>query len=117
MSSKLNKQNRLAFWCQKVLPLVYDESLSYYELLGKVVRHLNDNTDAINVLIEFFNNYAAEIKEVIEEMLEDGDLDPIIATVLGALIASPYDESKTYILFDYCIYDGKLYRANASTTG
>lgn len=21
------------FWCQKVLPLVYDESLSYYELL------------------------------------------------------------------------------------
>lgn len=117
MSSTLNRQNRLAFWCQKVLPLVYDDSLSYYELLCKVVKHLNDNTDAINVLIEFFNSYAAEIKEVIEEMLEDGELDPIIANVLGALIASPYDESETYIQFDYCIYNSKLYRANSSTTG
>jgi hypothetical protein len=25
------------FWCQKALPLVYDDSLSYYELLCKVV--------------------------------------------------------------------------------
>lgn len=30
------------FWCQKVLPLVYDDSLSYYELLCKVVNYLND---------------------------------------------------------------------------
>ena len=117
MSSTLNRQNRLAFWCQKVLPLVYDESLSYYELLCKVVKHLNDNTDAINVLIEFFNSYAAEVKKVIEEMLEDGELDPVIASVLGALIASPYDESEHYILFDYCIYNSKLYRANGATTG
>ena len=30
------------FWCQKVLPLVYDESLSYYETLCKVVTYIND---------------------------------------------------------------------------
>ena len=30
------------FWCQKVLPLVYDESLSYYETLCKVVKYIND---------------------------------------------------------------------------
>ena len=29
-------------WCQKVLPLVYDESLSYYEALCKVVTYIND---------------------------------------------------------------------------
>lgn len=29
------------FWCQKVLPLVYDDSLSYYELLCKVVEYIN----------------------------------------------------------------------------
>ena len=32
----------LRFWCQKVLPLVYDESLSYYETLCKIVDYIND---------------------------------------------------------------------------
>ena len=30
-------QGSFRFWCQTVLPLVYDDSLSYYELLNKVV--------------------------------------------------------------------------------
>jgi hypothetical protein len=30
------------FWCQKVLPLVYDDSLSYYETLCRVVDKLNE---------------------------------------------------------------------------
>lgn len=30
------------FWCQKVLPLVYDDSLSYYEILCKVVTYINE---------------------------------------------------------------------------
>lgn len=59
------------FWCQKVLPSVYDDSLSYYELLSKVVEYLNDviddmeaveaNTDAIldafNQLQDYVNEY------------------------------------------------------------
>ena len=36
------------YWCQKILPLVYDDSLSYYELLGKVIKYLNDVVDAVN---------------------------------------------------------------------
>lgn len=28
--------NNFRFWCQKVLPLVYDDSLSYYEVLCKL---------------------------------------------------------------------------------
>lgn len=36
------------FWSQKVLPLVYDDSLSYYEVLDKVAHKLNE-------LIEYFN--------------------------------------------------------------
>lgn len=35
-------QGAFRFWCQKVLPLVYDDSLSYYELLNKVVNYLNN---------------------------------------------------------------------------
>jgi hypothetical protein len=45
---------RMEFWCQKVLPLVYDDSLSYYELLCKVVDYLNkviDNTNDLNKVV------------------------------------------------------------------
>lgn len=34
--------NRLNFYCQKVLPLVYDDSISYYEVLCKVKAKLNE---------------------------------------------------------------------------
>ena len=38
------------FWCQKVLPLAYDDSLSYYELLCKVVDYLNKTMEDVGVL-------------------------------------------------------------------
>ena len=40
------------FWCQKVLPLVYDDSLSYYEVLNKMVVYLNQVIDNINANID-----------------------------------------------------------------
>ena len=39
------------FWCQKVLPLVYDDSLSYYELLNKVVNYLNNTREDLKYFI------------------------------------------------------------------
>lgn len=38
------------FWCQKVLPLVYDDSLSYYELLCKVVDYLNKTMEDVDTM-------------------------------------------------------------------
>ena len=49
------------FWCQKVLPLVYEDSLSYYEILCKVV-------DYINAIIGDSNNIIADIQKLKEEM-------------------------------------------------
>lgn len=49
------------FWCYKVLPLVYDDSLSYYEVLCKVV-------DYINKLIEQDKVFAEEIDELQKEL-------------------------------------------------
>lgn len=78
-------QGPFRFWCQKVLPLVYDDSLSYYELLNKVVVYLNnvikdmgtvaENIDsmllAYKVLLEFIENYTLEVKpEEIEKILQ-----------------------------------------------
>ena len=44
----VNSLANFRFWCQKVLPLVYDDSLSYYEVLGKMVVQLNDVIDNVN---------------------------------------------------------------------
>lgn len=40
------------FYCQPILPLVYDESLSYYETVCKIVGQLNTTGDAVNQLNE-----------------------------------------------------------------
>lgn len=52
---------RFNMWCYKVLPLVYDESLSYYEVLCKVV-------DYINKLIEEDKLIYSEIDDLKKDM-------------------------------------------------
>ena len=49
------------FWCYKVLPLVYDDSLSYYEVLCKVV-------DYINKLIEQDKIFGSELVKLKEDL-------------------------------------------------
>lgn len=46
----VSKLETLRFWCQKILPLVYDESLSYYETLCKIASYLNTQAEAVNTL-------------------------------------------------------------------
>lgn len=65
----------LRFWVQKVLPLVYDDSLSYYELLCKVVDKLNELINVTNVTEE---NIYTSVKQVLDEWLENGTIGDII---------------------------------------
>lgn len=44
--------NTMRFCCQPILPLVYDESMSYYETLCKVVGQLNTTGETVNKLNE-----------------------------------------------------------------
>lgn len=93
-----NGQGKFRFWCQKVLPLVYDDSMSYYELLNKVVDYLNHcisdidsaetNVDrllnAYNQLQGYVNSYfdSLDVQEAIDtkldEMVESGEFEEII---------------------------------------
>ena len=45
------------FWCQKTLPLVYDDSLSYYEVLAKLTKHLNELTTLVNEIGDELERY------------------------------------------------------------
>lgn len=61
--------NNFRFWCQKVLPLVYDDSLSYYEVLCKLA-------DGFKKLLELEEQNAKDIDslqaamEMVQQELE-----------------------------------------------
>ena len=62
------KERRLRFWCQKVLPLVYDESISYYELLCKIMKHLSEAETDVSALEAWLAELDAEaVKQVYSE--------------------------------------------------
>ena len=85
-------------FCQHVIPLSYDESLSYYETLcalrnyiGEMVEAVNNNADAVtelqnkftelqNYVDNYFKNLDVqqEINTKLDEMATDGTLDRII---------------------------------------
>lgn len=90
----------LRFWCQKVLPLVFDDSLSYYELLNKVVKYLNDvisdlttvegNVDALHnayqQLVEAYEAFTEDVNNRVDEALTNSQeaLD-IVSAAEGAI--------------------------------
>lgn len=95
---------KFKFWAHKVLPLVYDDSLSYYEFLCKVVQKLNEVIESTNIteenmeelielqnqLQEFVNTYfenldvQQEIDHKLDEMVEDGTFDRLITPIVEA---------------------------------
>ena len=46
--STFNRYNKWQFMCVKILPLVYDDSLSYYEFLCKMNKVLTDVVEEVN---------------------------------------------------------------------
>lgn len=60
----INTLSRFRFWCQKVLPLVYDDSLSYYEVLCKVVDYINHLIDEDKIIESDIAELQDELKEV-----------------------------------------------------
>lgn len=73
--SNFKKINDFKFWCQKVLPLVYDDSLSYYEVLCKVSEYLNGVIDNVNELPDMVN-------EAVQNWISSGDLQNALNALL-----------------------------------
>lgn len=60
------------FWCQSVLPLVYDDSLSYYEVLCKVVKYINDLIDSDREIIDNLNELESEL-QIVQNWIDNFD--------------------------------------------
>lgn len=129
------------FWCQKVLPTVYNDSLSYYELLCKVVNYLNDviqNVDTLNddmtalygaydQLQEYVNNYfdnldvQQEINNKLDDLVDNGTMSDLLKDIYGATVGVTIVDSQTEMTDPTKVYvlsgdaNGYLWFWNGST--
>lgn len=81
----IKNERPFRFWCQKVLPLVYDDSLSYYELLCKVVGYINELIEQDKVLVDDIDKVKIKISEI-EKRLSVMDEQWIADNVLEYLM-------------------------------
>lgn len=106
-----NRIGYLHFWCQKVLPLVYDNSLSYYEVLLKIRKKLNE-------VIEFTNDIPEYIDQKFIEAFDEDHLKELISEVFRTIedaITANNEGTNTHFSTDYSKgtliwHDNKLYK-------
>lgn len=127
------------YWCQKVLPLVYDDSLSYYELLCKVVDYLNKTMEDVETLHgdvsnlhtayeelqSYVNNYFStldvqeEINHKLDDMVENGTLSNLLKDTLHITSSPKFVSSVGEMTDKYTIYilltDGYMYYWNGTS--
>lgn len=104
----MNELTPFAFWCQKVMPAVLDDSLSYYECLCKLTAKLNEVINTVNSVQQsqselenkfnelksyvdnYFNNLdvQTEINNKLDQMVEDGTLESILGDYINKLIVT-----------------------------
>ena len=89
------------FWCQKVLPLVYDDSLSYYEVLCKVVTYLNNVITDVNSFVGEFDELKEELAQI-QEWIDNFDttyVEKIIEESLLKMIIVGLTDDGYFIYF------------------
>lgn len=64
--------NKFKFWCQKVLPLVYEDSLSYYEILCKCVKYINELIDNNKIIADELESLKEELK-IVQKWIDNFD--------------------------------------------
>ncbi len=60
-------------WCIQILPSIFDESMSYYEVLCKVIKILNNSLEDINILkgeLENTNSVLDTFKEETQNQID-----------------------------------------------
>ena len=113
--NNITPEKPFRFWCQRVLPLVYDDSLSYYELLCKVVDYLNRMSSDVNALADengklitayhelenYVNNYfdnldvQEEINRKLDRMAANGELTALISSYVNPYLEQQNQYNET----------------------
>lgn len=97
----MNNLSNFRFWCQKVLPLVYDDSLSYYEVLCKIVKYINDIIVNEKELSDELLELKKEVEKV-QEMLDNFDtvvIERIVREYLATMIFVEISDAGYFIYY------------------
>lgn len=89
------------FWCYKVLPLVYDDSLSYYEILCKVVTYINKLIEQDKIFGDELSNLLKELEKV-KEWINNFDtsfIEELIKKYIATMILVEISNSG-YIIYN-----------------
>ena len=101
MNGTFKSLQTFRIWCQKVLPLVYDDSLSYYEVLCKVVDYINNLIDNDRVIESELESLRADLN-VVQKWIENFDTsyaEEIIKSYLSTMIMVEITDSG-YIVYN-----------------
>lgn len=85
---------KIRFWCQQILPLVYDDSLSYYEVLSKIVDYINNNIEDVQKIVTELNNFEEEVDTNLDEIREE--LTALSDRISGIIDDSVESTDSTY---------------------
>lgn len=92
------------FYCNRILPQVYDDSLSFEELLygvlkkmNEVIEKVNSYDELINYVIDLLENLDKHIKETVTEQLQKWYDDGTLKEILAVICAPYFDEFRKEI--------------------
>ena len=81
--------HKINIWVQKILPLVYDNSLSYYEVLGKVVAKINE-------MIKYLTDSITEIADIATNALNTANSAEDVALGIDAKAQQALDTANGF---------------------
>ena len=92
---------KFRFWCYKVLPLVYDDSLSYYEVLCKVVDYINKLIDQDQIFADEIFALQSELQTVTSwiENFDTSYAEKIIAKYLATMIFVEISDAGYFVYY------------------
>lgn len=72
-------KNHFKFFCQSVLPIVYDDSLSFQELLYKMIRYINGMKDDIENISKDMVSYIRDhLDDIFIDAMYDAETETLI---------------------------------------
>lgn len=101
MNAEYVNLEKFRFWCFKVLPLVYDDELSYYEVICKCVEYINnliENDKAISNDVEQLKQEMKQVQKWIDNY-DTSFAESIIREYLATMIFVTISDSG-YIVYN-----------------
>lgn len=101
MDANYRDLTEFRFWCFKVLPLVYDDELSYYEVICKCVDYINnliENDKAISNDVEQLKQEMKQVQKWIDNY-DTSFAESIIREYLATMIFVTISDSG-YIVYN-----------------